>query len=189
MGRTASERITASPRKTCVPGVHAWARDGETAIIRTINAAKRRTFRDACAETGRLLDAKALPLSPNRAPKILQFGLHGVIDCFAGPAQVFGQVVAVLTDVVANFIARDAIPDFTTATCRPASASDSCAGGFASCPRGASTNTTHHGRHRASAGWATPKHEGQPRAEGHPNDGGGEQIVLGVTPFVASFAD
>src|SRR3954470_24264678 len=84
-GRTASERITASPRKTCVAGVHAWARDGETAIMRTINAAKRRTFRDACAGTGTLLDAKALPLSTNRAPKIFQFGLDGVIDCFASP--------------------------------------------------------------------------------------------------------
>src|SRR5690349_4560194 len=87
-GRTASDRITASPRKTWVPGVQAWARAGETAIIETINAAKRRTSRDDRARAGRLLDAKALPLPPNRASKVLQLGLHGVVDGLTSPTQI-----------------------------------------------------------------------------------------------------
>src|SRR5262245_59297483 len=76
---TASERMAASPRNTCVPGVHACA----TAGVSTRIASATRTSGAARAARRRCLDAKTLALAPHGATQVAELVCHGVIDCVA----------------------------------------------------------------------------------------------------------
>src|SRR4051812_40043037 len=93
-GSTASERITASPRNTCVPGVHACATVGETMSTTAASAAMRRTFRHSLF--GFVLDPKSFPLTTNRTPKILELGFDCLVDGFTRPTKVFGNVISIV---------------------------------------------------------------------------------------------
>src|SRR5467141_1554158 len=74
-GRSASERMTASPRKMCVPGVQACAIAGvSTSASRTASAMRP----DDLIPCG--LDADALALPPDCFAEIVQLVLHDVVD-------------------------------------------------------------------------------------------------------------
>src|SRR4051812_14902924 len=92
-GSTASDRMTASPRNTCVPGVHACATAGartSTSIATPAHAPTRRAL-----HVVRLaLDAKTLALPPNGTAKVLELRLDRVIDRRAGSAQVLRYVLS-----------------------------------------------------------------------------------------------
>src|SRR6476646_7565050 len=94
-GSSWSERMTASPRKTCVPGVQACATAG--AITTSTTASQRhggtRAARPRRAGR-RTSDPKAFALSPNRAAQILELGLHRVIDGLARAPGVLGDVTS-----------------------------------------------------------------------------------------------
>src|SRR3954470_2439183 len=81
-GRTASERMTASPRKTCVPGVHACATAGATIRTRTATRAPAPMRRALHARLAS--DTKTLALPPNRSAEVLELRLDHVVDCRAG---------------------------------------------------------------------------------------------------------
>src|SRR5690349_9693154 len=92
-GRNWSERITASPRKTCVPGVQAWATAGATttkAAASQTHVGTRRARRDGRARG--TLHPKTLPLSPNRPAQVFQLRLNGIVDRLARAAGVVGHV-------------------------------------------------------------------------------------------------
>src|SRR5689334_3642825 len=101
-GRTDSERITASPRNTCVPGVHACAIAGVMASTNTASAVTRRTVRAPCARGGRL-DAKTLALAPNGTPQILELRLDRVVDRILRATEVVGDVVAIVGHGIPDF--------------------------------------------------------------------------------------
>src|SRR6185436_1023464 len=91
-GTSASERMTASPRKTCVPGVQACATAGATAMARTTNTAQRRTLREPRA-FGTALNTETLALAPHGAPEILELRLDDIVDRLAGATQVLAHVI------------------------------------------------------------------------------------------------
>ena len=80
--RAPANACTASPRKTCVPGVHACATAGATAMARTTSAAQRRTFREPRA-LGTAPRYRALSLAAHGAPEILELRLDHVVDRLA----------------------------------------------------------------------------------------------------------
>ena len=92
-GSAASERITASPRKTCVPGVQAYATPGATMSVATAMSAQRRSRRLA----GRRLvvsDPKPLSLPFDGAPQILQLGVHRIVDCLSRATDVVRDLLS-----------------------------------------------------------------------------------------------
>src|SRR5689334_15255254 len=73
-GSSCSERITASPRNTCVPGVQACATAGAATMNTTANQTQvgtRPARRVRRADFG-TSDSKALALPPNRPAQILE---------------------------------------------------------------------------------------------------------------------
>src|SRR5512138_635659 len=103
-GNAASDRMTASPRNTCVPGVQACATPGATMSVARAMSAQRRSGR---LGDRRLVvsDPKPLSLPFDGAPQILQLGLHRIVDCLARMADVIrdllAQVLATLPQVLA----------------------------------------------------------------------------------------
>lgn len=92
-GRSESERMTASPRKMCVPGVQACAMAGvNTSASSTASAIRpsRRTTRD--------LDPDALTLSPDCFSEIVQLVLHDVVDRVASGIHVVTHLLDHIVD-------------------------------------------------------------------------------------------
>src|SRR5690348_11426712 len=90
-GRNWSERITASPRNTWVPGVHAWAAAGATARSTSASHSDRGTEnRQRRRAAPRTLDPKALAPAADRPSQILELRRHGLVDRVAGRARVAG---------------------------------------------------------------------------------------------------
>src|SRR6476646_5713594 len=90
-GSSWSERMTASPRKTCVPGVQACATAG--AITTSTTASQRQVGTRAAPPRRagrRTSDPKALALSPNRAAQVLELRLDGFVDGVARAPRVLG---------------------------------------------------------------------------------------------------
>src|SRR5690242_12617825 len=81
-GSMASERSTASPRNTCVPGVHACAVPGRRAMSRRASA---------LAPTA--LDAQPPPTPANRLAKILQLSRDRILDCALGGVEVVAHLI------------------------------------------------------------------------------------------------
>ena len=71
------------------------------------------------ALVGTALDPKTLPLASHGAPEILELRLDHVVDRLAGLAHVLGHVIAVVRDVLANLVARNALPQLAAALRRP----------------------------------------------------------------------
>lgn len=84
-GRRGSERMIASPRKMCVPGVHAYASAGiRTSASNTASAIPPAgSARGEARVIGGRLDPDSLALPPNGFPKIVELVLHDVVDRIA----------------------------------------------------------------------------------------------------------
>src|SRR5450759_5730888 len=81
-GRSASERMTASPRKMCVPGVHACATAGVSTSASSTATATRaaETARGDARTIPSDLDPDALTLPPDCFSEIVQLVLDDVVD-------------------------------------------------------------------------------------------------------------
>src|SRR5688572_1475750 len=112
-GRNASDRSTASPRKMCVPGVHACAIDGVTAIaISATRAAQKIAVKGCRADSRRpKLDPDPLPLPPNRFPEVVHLRADNVIDRFL-------RAVDVLANRISDLIDRYGIGEISAGTTR-----------------------------------------------------------------------
>src|SRR5215467_12079145 len=98
-GSSCSERMTASPRKTCVPGVQACATPGATTtktIANQTQVGTRNGWPDRRAGPG-MSDPKAFALPANRAAQIFELGFDRVVDRFARAADVLGDIATGLT--------------------------------------------------------------------------------------------
>src|SRR5688572_9769883 len=176
-GSNASERSTASPRNTWVPGVHANAGDGNTAIATTaIAAAITRGIAAVRTPVGPRVTLYAEPfaLTTNGLPQIAQLRLDDVGHCF--PRRV---------DRVANFLANcidgNAIPDLPAVPGRPPGATASA---FTRPPRRGRRCTARYPRNwreRTPSARPAPQQQRRPCADHRAQDGGGQQIVLLVT--------
>src|SRR5918993_791439 len=114
-GSIASERRTASPRKTCVPGGHANAGDGKRGMATmAITAATTRGIAAGRAPIGLrvTLYAEALALTTDGFAEIAQLGLDDVRDGLT-------RGVERIADFFADRIHRYAIPQLLAAFRRP----------------------------------------------------------------------
>src|ERR1700682_2457192 len=108
-GSSGSERITASPRKMWVPGVHACATAG-VSISASRTASARQppdTARGVERRIWPALDPDALTLPANGFPKISQLVLHDVVDCVARGIDVVAHLLHDIVDgkAVEQFLA------------------------------------------------------------------------------------
>ncbi len=127
--------MIASPRKMCVPGVHANAVEGVRAIATAAIANAARKY-DPGRTTGPVAtsDADALALTADCLSKIVELVFDYVVDCIAGRVHI---VANLLRDVIHG----DAVDQIFTAVCgefhslRGARAGPACtAGGTVSRP-------------------------------------------------------
>src|SRR3954469_22651302 len=81
-GRSGSERITASPRKMCVPGVQACATAGVSISASTTASARvpAEAARDVARPIDRALDPDTLALPTNGFAKVVQLFLYDIVD-------------------------------------------------------------------------------------------------------------
>src|SRR5512133_507144 len=133
------------------------------------------------------LDAKALPLASHGAPEVLELRLDHVVDRLAGPAEILGDLVAVIRHMLPNLVARNAIPHLTAALRRPTRADGPGACRLSAGPRCTTPHTFHYRHHWSATGRSAPQHECQSGANRHPDQRGGQKVVLGVT-LAAGFA-
>src|SRR5215831_1583065 len=148
-GSSASDCITASPRNTCVPGVHAWATPGVIATATratstsdvAFHAHRRRDGRAAI----RCLDPKTLSLAANCALEIVELGLDYVVDRVACPAEIVGHVLADLP-------AGNRVPRIFAASSGPARTLKPEPGSVVSRPAGSLTHALEHGGDWTPAG-------------------------------------
>src|SRR6478609_6310778 len=165
-GSNARDRITASPRKMWVPGVHAYATAGAriSASTTAIPTRHAETARGDARTIDGDLDPDALTLPTDRFAQIVQLVLHDVVDGAAGAV----DVVAHLLDHVVD---RNAIDEILAALdrrletaprarCRPARAFHralSCPSraleAAITCPSRA-PHSSHSGQRRAATGVA-----------------------------------
>src|SRR5215207_9241093 len=115
-GNSGNERSTASPRKTCVPGVHANAGDGNSAMATmATRAATTRVI--AVARTPRgpdvTLYAEAFALTTDRFAEIAELRFHDVGDRLTSGIEC-------VADLLAHRVYRHAIPQLFAALGRPA---------------------------------------------------------------------
>lgn len=67
----------------CVPGVHAYAAAGVTAIAMIAMPTTHSMKTTGCLADSRFnLDTDPLPLTTNRLPQIVHLGAHDVVDRF-----------------------------------------------------------------------------------------------------------
>src|SRR3954453_4634912 len=122
LGTIASDRITASPRKMCVPGVQAYATDGNTTIAMAAAIVRRATMlrRSRAARGGfrageMASDPETSTLAPHGATQIAQLRADRIIDRVARPAQV-------VLDLCLHRVDGNVIPELASALTRPAAA-------------------------------------------------------------------
>src|SRR6478672_554548 len=94
-GSSESDRITASPRKMCVPGVQAWATDGVSmSSSRTADSTlAAETARDEARDIPRALNADALTLPAYCFAEIVELVLHHIVDGFARGIHVVAHLI------------------------------------------------------------------------------------------------
>ena len=86
-----------------------------------------------------MLNPQALALSSQRSAEIAQLGLDNVIDCLLRLAQV-------ITHVVTNLVARDAIPELAASVASPRRAARAKFGSIPACPHRAQSGSAQHRR-------------------------------------------
>ena len=75
--------MIASPRKMCVPGVHAYAAAGVTAIAMIAMPTTHSMKTAGCLTDSRFkLDTDPLPLTANGLAQIVHLGAYDVVDRF-----------------------------------------------------------------------------------------------------------
>ncbi len=98
-----AERMTASPRKTCVPGVHAYAVAGVRAT--TATATSRISAARLATRSGRsILEMETRALFFESLAQCLELVIDGAVDGVARRVHVFGKPAAQLIAV------RQAVP-------------------------------------------------------------------------------
>src|SRR5450759_4894446 len=99
-GRSASERMTASPRKMCVPGVQACAMAGVSTSASSTASAIRpaETARGEARTIPSDLDPDALTLPPDCFSEIVQLVLHDVVDRVARGIDVITHLLNHVVD-------------------------------------------------------------------------------------------
>src|SRR2546423_3139764 len=94
-GRSVSERMTASPRKMCVPGVQARATAGVS--ISASNTASATAPPDTARGEARItvprLNPDPLALPANRFPQIVELVFHDIVDRIAGGVDVLANLI------------------------------------------------------------------------------------------------
>src|SRR5262249_47555715 len=174
-GSSASECITASPRNTCVPGVHACATPGVSATATRATSTNAVAFHTHRRRDGRAaircLDPKTLSLAAYRALEIVQLGLDDVVDRVARPAEIVG-------DVLADLPAGNRVPRILAASGRPARPAKPEPGGVMSRPAGSLANALEHGGDGTTAGGSAAENEGESRADRHADECRRQEIVL-----------
>src|SRR5688572_11567875 len=170
-GSNVRDRKTASPRKTCVPGVHAQATSGRSTRIAKAPArdgSRRPTHETNDERRKGCLDAKLFSPATNRAAQILELGLNEIVDRFARGFEVVAHPLS-------DLLPRNTIP-----------------GVDAFIPREASTAPRHErARARRAPGWPdgplaprpAPEQQGRSRTDGQANQRRREQIVFGLARF------
>src|SRR5687768_11617450 len=103
--------MTASPRKTWVPGVHAHATSGRRAIAirarpRASSGAGRRRRRPPVS------DAKALPLALDRTPQVAKLRFDGAVDGLL-------RRLDVVANLLGDLVRRHVIEELLSALGRP----------------------------------------------------------------------
>src|SRR5258706_3121521 len=99
-GRSASDRMIASPRKICVPGVQACATAGVSTSASSTATATRAagTARDDARTIPVDLDSDALTLPPDCFSEIVQLVLHDIVDCVARGVDVIAHLLDHIVD-------------------------------------------------------------------------------------------
>ena len=111
-GRSESDCMIASPRKMCVPGVHASAVEGVRAIATAATSIAARKKEPGPRERGPVAtsDADALALTADCLSKIVELVFDNVVDCIA-------CCVHVIANLLSDVIHWDAIDQLFTALC------------------------------------------------------------------------
>src|SRR5688572_23872709 len=112
-GSAASACRTAWPRKTCVPGVHAYAGVGTSATRASPRTSARAT--SAGPRIAARSDAESLPLPADRLPEIVQLLFDDVADRLT-------RLVQVVADPLADLVHPGAVPHLLAALRGPARA-------------------------------------------------------------------
>lgn len=102
--------MTVSPRKMCVPGVHAYASDGVAAIATSAMHATQIRKVGGCLPDSRAanLDPDPLTLPSHRFAEIVHFRANHVVDRFTSAVDVF-------TNRVGNVLYRDRLDEIFAA--------------------------------------------------------------------------
>ena len=92
-GSIPRERMTVSPRKMCVPGVHACAVDGVAAIATSAMHATHMRKMGGCLPDSREanLDPDALTLPAHRFAEIIHFMSDYIVDRFASAIDILSN--------------------------------------------------------------------------------------------------
>src|SRR3954466_7143630 len=174
-GSRSSDRITASPRKTCVPGVHAYAADGSNtsaAPASSTMTARSRGRANRCSRfASRPLDPQPLPLSPQGTTEIAQLGLDHVIDRLLRLAEV-------VLHVIANLVARNALPQIAARVACPRGAASTDSSRPHARPLCALGGAAQHRRKRPASGWAATHQQRRPHTDRDTDQRCRQQIVL-----------
>src|SRR4029078_11090813 len=167
------DRMTASPRKTCVPGVHACATAGATISASTANTAPRATqpnpnrVRRVTLRPAAGLQPKTFPLATDGAPEHFELRLDRVVDRLERTSDV-------VRDMLSNLVAGNAVPKVLAAVGGPARAARAETERMLAGPSSASRHPEHDRCSGTPAGRPAPEHEGQTGADRRSDQRGGE---------------
>lgn len=202
-GSSESDCMIASPRKMCVPGVHASAVEGVRAIATTAirNAAKsREPGRSGMRDPVTASNADALSLTANSLSEIVQLVFDNVVNCVPGSVNIFPNL---LGDVVQ----RDPVNELFTAVggeshplrCArtgPACAADcaltSPARAFQSCfacEARSLASRAEQWPERTGSGWTASHHQRYARTNRYANESCCQKVKLIVALFVEIILD
>ena len=113
----------------------------------------RDTPRDSCRarRDGSVSDPKTLPLPSHGATEVVELRRDCFVDRLAGASHVLADILAILVDVFADFVARNAVPDGFAALGRPARANTAEARRVTSRPAGATPDASRPAASSAAA--------------------------------------
>src|SRR6266480_4872507 len=182
-GSSASDRMIASPRKMCVPGVQAWATAGvNTSASNTASATRpAENARDEARGIPRALDPDALTLPPHCFAEVVQLVFHGVVDRILGGIHIVKYLVhhVVQRNTIDQiFAALHRRPESAVAgPLRPSESRRSRESGTAS-------RITNEGTNRTPPRRPTSQEQRHSGANRGPDDSRGQQVVLLLTLLV-----